>query len=248
MPPEGINDSEALQTEKPTLQPTAETQRPREQRLPKDPQEQLAVSPLPTDGDRSPKADEAMGLGRDKGFERQAHVRPEQPETRHKQSRRPKDSEASSSVEKPPHSAEYATDESGVARRPKGSQTIQQTLVVEPLASVQDSSDGDDARLGSRKPTLPTEQRVPDPLLAQNMPIPEPTQATPVGPAYDAGRESVWNKAEVTVSDEVRVTIGRIEVNAVVESAAPARRQPTEPKTKALSLDEFLASRDGTRR
>lgn len=80
-----------------------------------------------------------------------------------------------------------------------------------------------------------------EPLLAPTIRVRRPASAAQPSLAHRPGQSS---HADTTT--EVHVSIGRIEVTAIHEPAAPAQRPATRRKAP-VSLDEYLARRQGGR-
>jgi hypothetical protein len=80
-----------------------------------------------------------------------------------------------------------------------------------------------------------------EPLLAPAIRVRWPASAAQPPPAQRSGREG-----PVDTTTEVHVSIGRIEVTAIHEPAAPAQR-PAARRKAPVSLDEYLSRRQGGR-
>ncbi|TBW12970.1 hypothetical protein E0E50_01495 [Azotobacter chroococcum subsp. isscasi] len=102
-------------------------------------------------------------------------------------------------------------------------------------------SNGRDALQSPASLSMPDFAREPAPLLSLSDPEPPVFAGNPFA-------VSPSRTASLTVasdSTEVHVTIGRIEITAVHEAPPAKRSSPT--KAKPMSLDEYLARRDGRR-
>lgn len=102
-------------------------------------------------------------------------------------------------------------------------------------------SNGRDALESPASLSMPDFAREPAPLLALSAPV----SPAPAGIPFAVSPSHTASLPAASDSTEVHVTIGRIEITAVHE-ASPAKRS-SPAKAKPMSLDEYLARRDGRR-
>jgi hypothetical protein len=105
-------------------------------------------------------------------------------------------------------------------------------------------------------PQLPQEERsVSEPVTVRDpTSSPDPPLIAPkiVHPRINAPPEREFVRPDATTPEPeaptVRVSIGRVEVKALMPSAPPVRREPSARPGPALSLGDYLEQRNGGRR
>ncbi|TBW39884.1 hypothetical protein E0E54_01590 [Azotobacter chroococcum] len=139
-------------------------------------------------------------------------------------------------------------DRSGASQAPESqsprqpwSQTVPPLQTNSAVFAAAERSNGCDALQSPASLSMPDFAREPAPLLSLSDPEPPVFAGNPfaVSPSRTASLPVASD------STEVHVTIGRIEITAVHEAPPAKRSSPT--KAKPMSLDEYLARRDGRR-
>lgn len=102
-------------------------------------------------------------------------------------------------------------------------------------------SNGHDAIESPALLSMPGFAHEPVPLLALSAPV----SPAPTGTPFAVSPSRTASLPVASDSTEVHVTIGRIEITAVHE--APPAKRSSPAKAKPMSLDEYLARRDGRR-
>jgi hypothetical protein len=129
-------------------------------------------------------------------------------------------------------------------------QPLQREVIVERPAAAE------------RRTVQPRRERQPPPVVAAKPsarrsevshvpPPPQLPRSRPIRPQVTApqpdlrSRRDSQSAAEPAAAPTIHVTIGRVEVRAVVQPAAAARRRPAAASPAVMSLDEYLKQRAG---
>ena len=86
------------------------------------------------------------------------------------------------------------------------------------------------------------------PLRAVSPVVPAPVTQPPLPTVTAASQRVSRTEQEPRAEPVVRVTIGRVDVRLVAEAPAKAPTREVSRRAPALSLDEYLGSRDGRQR